>query len=217
MICHLAAGAAHVIHRRVAGSAASRALAIGLPHISHPPYWLSWSRASASSTSVKCACAWASNAASCSRSKAMVEPSGSCSSSRLLPTEAAATDARSAVMDEMRCEVAACSAVSRASASSLFTSPVSPPRNGSHPARRAHGSFRTHRTPSAADVRVALNALGGKVVRVPGGMTCAIGGTLSVPAPVATPINTTARWTGESHDRSPRCPRPARSQARQRK
>lgn len=148
------------MHRRVAGSAASRALAIGLPHSSQSPYRSSRSRASASSTSVKCACACARNATSCSRSNAMVEPSGSCSSSRLLPTAAAATAARSAVMEVMRRKVAVRSAVSRASASWLFTSPVcaigrprradpASPRPSRPNLRRSGGSS----TPQAAAAR----------------------------------------------------------------
>ena len=71
--------AAQSRHQRVAGSASSRSGAMGRPQFSQSPYRPVHTRSTAASISVSCVRARSSEAASCSRSKAVVEPSGSCS------------------------------------------------------------------------------------------------------------------------------------------
>ena len=72
---------AQLTHRVAVGRAVSRSRAMGWPQRSHCPYPPSSSRRSAASIEASWPRAWPSSAATCWRSKAIVAPSGSCSSS----------------------------------------------------------------------------------------------------------------------------------------
>lgn len=86
---HLPRSAAHWIHVRATGLASSLPAPILPPHLSQVPYAPDSNRAIAASISMTCNCACRTRAPTCDRSNAIVAPSGSCSSSALLPRDAA--------------------------------------------------------------------------------------------------------------------------------
>ena len=96
---------AQPMHSSVTGSALSRSVAIGRRHERQKPYFPDATRASARSTSPKCASACPRKAAVRSRSNAIVAPSGSCSSSPLVSIDAATISSNSAARARSRLSI----------------------------------------------------------------------------------------------------------------
>lgn len=103
---------------RAVGLACNRAGLMGAWQCSQIPYVPSSTRSSAPSTCFRCSRAWSVMAASCARSKAIVCPSGSCSSSALESRDASMSAVMSAVMRPRLARRTACSSRRSAAASS---------------------------------------------------------------------------------------------------
>jgi hypothetical protein len=95
MVGHCRFDAAHTMQVPAAGLASSRSSLIGLPHTPHVPYVPESNLVTAASISSRCCCARRTRASICDRSKAIVDPSGSCSASALVSREAATTESKS--------------------------------------------------------------------------------------------------------------------------
>lgn len=93
----------HCTHRRAAGSASSLIAGIAVPHRSQTPYVPAASRAAAASSSRSSDSASPIRAAIFARSNAIVDPSGSCSSSSVVQRDPSITDANSSRRDWSRC------------------------------------------------------------------------------------------------------------------
>ena len=103
---------AHATQRRVAGRATSRSKPIGPPHRSQAPNsWLS-SSASLRWSAAASRMAWPCSALTCARSKAIVGPSGSCSSSVLDISAPATMSSNCRASDNACCSVRLNSATS---------------------------------------------------------------------------------------------------------
>lgn len=114
----------HCTHRRAAGSASSLIAGISVPHLSQIPYVPAASRESAASISRISASVSFISAAIFARSNAIVDPSGSCSSSSVVHLDPSITDASSSRRDSSRCSERDRSAPSAAPKS--VTTPVDP-------------------------------------------------------------------------------------------
>lgn len=113
------------MHRRAAGSASSLIAGISLPHRSQEPYVPAVSRETAASISRISDSVSVMSAAIFARSNAIVDPSGSCSSSSVVNRDPSITDVSSARRDASRCSARDRSAPSTAPKS--VTAPVDTP------------------------------------------------------------------------------------------
>lgn len=119
----------HCMHRRAAGSASSLIAGISLPHRSQEPYVPAVRRETAASISRISDSVSVMSAAIFARSNAIVDPSGSCSSSSVVNRDPSITDASSARRDASRC-----SARDRSTPSTAPKSVTAPSRHRDGPA-----------------------------------------------------------------------------------
>jgi hypothetical protein len=144
------------MHVSVAGRAARRSRGIAEPQCSHTPYVPSVIRCCARASSSRYARPWPSSVETLARSKASVDPSGSCSSSALAAAVPVTMSSNSAVSASIRAIVASLSVRRR----SCALSSLIPSYSATRSSRRDHAVPSQQRRQRSVSARVRAKACG---------------------------------------------------------